>query len=349
MYESTTGRRCSVCGGPINARNIIGICRRNPDCDRKNAEAKRRRKGVLAWEDRKRGCKEEGCPNPHRSKGWCGMHYQRYYTTGNPGEVQSRKHPVEIKAGDLIGVWTVLEDCASWDCRVPARCQCGSLRILSANFLLRGRTGTCLCHAKGRPPGQALGEARAGTPYLPAGSVGGRLTTLESAGFSQDHVRALCECGKETTLRAGCVKNGSTLSCGCLQMEVRRTHGLSGHPLYGIWAGMIKRCTNPGDKSYAAYGGRGITVCERWLGLPDGLLNFVADMGDRPPGTSIDRTNNDGGYCPENCEWELPLQQTRNRRSVAKLTRERDALLAEVASLRAENERLRAAPLPDVA
>lgn len=335
MYESTTGRRCSECGGPINARNIIGICRRNPDCDRKNQAAKRRRKGVLPWAEHKRGCKEPGCPFPHRAKGWCGMHYQRYCTTGEPGEVESRKTPVDIKAGAVIGVWTVLEDFANWDENHPCRCECGNERLLSAGFLLKGNTGSCICHQKGGQPGRPLGPAT-GAPYLPASSVSGRLTTLDDAAFSQDCVRCICECGNESRPRAGSVKNKTTLSCGCLQLEVRRTHGLSGHPLYQVWHGMVARCSNPRLREYPHYGGRGIKVCDRWLGLPDGLLNFAADMGERPEGTTLDRfPDNDGNYEPGNCQWRTALQQNGNKRTVGPLTEERDALLAEIAELRA--------------
>jgi hypothetical protein len=336
VYESTTGRRCSECGGPINARNIIGICRRNPDCDRKNQAAKRRRKGVLPWAEHKRGCKEPGCPNPHRAKGWCGAHYQRYCTTGDPGEAELRKKPVDIKAGAVIGVWTVLEDFEKWGDYRRCRCGCGNIRLLGVGFLLRGRTGLCLCHGKGRPPGRAL-VAATGMPYLPAGSVSGRLTTLEDAAFSADYVRCLCECGNESKPRAYSVKSKGTQSCGCLQMEVRRTHGLSSHPLYQVWHSMVARCTNPRLREYPHYGGRGIKVCDRWLGLPDGLLNFAADMGERPEGTTLDRyPDNDGGYRPGNCQWRTPLEQNQHKRTVGPLTQERDALLARVAELEAQ-------------
>ena len=332
VYESMSGRRCSVCGGPINARNIIGICRRNPDCDRKNEAAKRRRKGVLPWSEHQRGCNEPGCPNPHRALGWCGMHYQRYVTAGDPGETAPRKKPVDIKAGVVIGAWTVLEDLGKWGQQAPCRCECGNTRLLSVHFLLKGNTGSCVCHRKGRPPGRALGEA-AGAPYLAAGTVSGRLTMLEDAAYSQDYVRCRCECGNESRPRAGSIKAGTTLSCGCYQLESRRTHGLSSHPLYGTWYGMVRRCTVPTAREYPDYGGRGITVCEQWLGLPDGLLRFVADVGERPEGWTLDRIDNDGGYEPDNVKWATPKQQNGNRRSVAALTRERDALLARLASL----------------
>jgi len=84
-------------------------------------------------------------------------------------------------------------------------------------------------------------------------------------------------------------------------------------PEYGAWAEMIQRCTNPKQKRYADYGGRGIHVCERWL---NGFENFLADMGRRPTSEhSIDRyPNNDGNYEKTNCRWATRLEQAANKR-----------------------------------
>jgi len=87
--------------------------------------------------------------------------------------------------------------------------------------------------------------------------------------------------------------------------------------LYNTWANMIQRCTNPNRPDYKHWGGRGITVCERWrcvIPKGSGFKAFVADMGDRPPHYSLDRTNNDGNYTPENCRWASRSQQTLNSR-----------------------------------
>jgi hypothetical protein len=100
--------------------------------------------------------------------------------------------------------------------------------------------------------------------------------------------------------------------------------GKSSHPLYWIYCDMVARCTRPTHLRWASYGGRGITVCDRWSGR-QGFWNFVADMGPRPDGTTpagrplytLDRVNNDRGYDPNNCRWATYSQQARNRRETA--------------------------------
>lgn len=90
-----------------------------------------------------------------------------------------------------------------------------------------------------------------------------------------------------------------------------KTHGMSKSPEYMIWQNMKARCYYPRDISYVNYGGRGIKVCDRWLNSFD---NFIADMGKRPKGTSIERKNNDGDYSPENCVWLDRSLQNHNQR-----------------------------------
>lgn len=89
---------------------------------------------------------------------------------------------------------------------------------------------------------------------------------------------------------------------------------MSNHPLKHTYTLMVDRCTNPKSDKWHNYGARGIKICDRWLG-PDGIKHFIEDMGERPKGTSLDRINNDGDYCPENCRWATGRQQNTNKRN----------------------------------
>lgn len=148
----------------------------------------------------------------------------------------------------------------------------------------------------------------------PAGLQGSRVLWL-----------TLCKCGNLRIARGTHLTGGGVRSCGCLVREVARALILKknpslrhGHARHGkvtrefrTWDAMRQRCLNPKDQKYKDYGGRGIKICQRWL---DSFENFLADMGPKPKGLSIDRRDNDGNYTPKNCRWATPLQQRHNQR-----------------------------------
>lgn len=134
-----------------------------------------------------------------------------------------------------------------------------------------------------------------------------------------------CECGTIREISGTSLRSGNSRSCGCLRKEVSARlqfkHGAAvGNvftPEFRVWRSMIDRCRNKNSKNYFRYGGRGITICERWKVY----LNFLEDMGPRPSlKHSIERKNNDKGYEPGNCKWATAQEQANNRRTSRTIT-----------------------------
>lgn len=146
----------------------------------------------------------------------------------------------------------------------------------------------------------------------------GRLTIISPADknkWGYVMVKCLCDCGNERIVSLYDLKRGHTTSCGCFHSDkltaYNTTHGMSRTPTHNSWRGMVERCNNPKHEFYRYYGGRGVSVCERWLSFD----NFYYDMGDKPKGCSIDRINTNGNYELNNCRWSTIKEQARNARS----------------------------------
>lgn len=170
----------------------------------------------------------------------------------------------------------------------------------------------------------------------------GRLTVL---GDGPDHpgprkngrrVSCLCDCGTFRLVQPSKLRTGQTLSCGCYgaqrASEAHRTHGLTNTPEYRSWASMKSRCLNPRDPFFERYGGRGITICDRWC---DSFEAFLADMGPRPSRRyTLERMENDGRYEPRNCRWATPKEQASNTSVAHKLEHAGEVLTMAEASRR---------------
>lgn len=158
------------------------------------------------------------------------------------------------------------------------------------------------------------------------GQIYGRLTVLYRAANQGREVcwRCLCSCGKRVTVRRANLREGVSRSCGCLFHDVilfvNRRHGYAprtgASSTYTSWQAMYQRCSNPRNRMFRFYGARGVKVCKRWRRFE----NFLADMGEKPEGTSLSRFGDVGDYKPGNCAWhtwEEQRAEARKKRGLA--------------------------------
>ena len=267
---------------------------------------------------------------------------------------------IPVEAGTRFGRWVTLEysPASGADIRIRCHCDCGTEGEVIGIALRNGHSKSCGCLRR------ELNSMPKTAMYIRAGEVFGRLAALEDSPYAErstgpSMVLCRCACGTEKRVRAVSLRRGVSKSCGCVTVEKARaqltTHGLHSEPLYGLWSGIIDRCTNPRNSAYPYYGGRlipgPVTVDERWQGTPDGFRNFVSDMGPRPSlKHSIDRwPDKEGNYGPANCRWARPQEQRDNQRQRATLPGlealriENRKLQQRIAELETENEQLKAA------
>lgn len=150
-----------------------------------------------------------------------------------------------------------------------------------------------------------------------------RLTVISFAGRPKKRSmwNCVCDCGATRVVCISDLRRGAVKSCGCWSREIAaqrlRIHGMKGTPIYNCWKGINERTSNPNTRCFKNYGGRGITVCDRWKDF----ANFLADMGPTyQAGLTIERINVNGNYEPSNCCWATPAQQARNKRNNRRIT-----------------------------
>jgi hypothetical protein len=228
-------------------------------------------------------------------------------------------HRLIVNPGDKFGNWEFIKETGTRN-KVRYglfRCICGVEKEKSVKTLARGKSKSCGCQ-KGK-----WITKNSQKPFVP-GEKYNRLTLLEevestvapNCGKVYRRVLAKCDCGKVKVYNLNHVRGGFTKSCGCYCVEQTikkcRTHGMKNTPTYSSWLAMKARCTNEKHDAYHNYGGRNISVCERWFKFE----HFLEDMGVRPGlEYSIDRIDVNGNYCKENCKWSTDKEQNWNRRN----------------------------------
>jgi hypothetical protein len=228
-------------------------------------------------------------------------------------------------SGQVFGRWTVTDQHKRgkvghtyWLCY----CSCGKEKWIAAPHLKSGLSLSCGCYST-----ELLVKYNKEQKFLHlTGRVFGRWTVASkyrrrkfACGREITYWLCKCSCGHERWVSVSGLTKGKSLSCGCYRNElasvraIKRctTHGLTFSPEYSTWRAMLARCHNPKAANYAKYGGKRISVCDRWR---HSFENFRADMGPKPsPRLTIDRIDSSKGYYGKNCRWATYTEQSRHR------------------------------------
>jgi len=236
--------------------------------------------------------------------------------------------------GERFGRLTVLRLAGNdrWGNRLwLCACSCGRQKVVPRGSLRRSLVRSCGCLKRDLEieRGKLAARDLAGKRFGEWTVIGRSRKRIGRANYRWT---CRCSCGAERDVVDSTLLNGQSNSCGCMWRELIykavTRHGFSAggrtKPTYNSWAGMLQRCLNPLCPAYKDYGGRGITVCQRWQ---NSFMNFLADMKECPTGLSIERINNDGNYEPGNCKWATCKEQSNNRRERKDSKRKRRQVL----------------------